>query len=76
MDIYGKVSQGVRFDHLADIEAFYKKAERKAMIAMKNRFKSIDVIMLREDTNEVKLYLQKKGIRPAWKPEINSPSKD
>ena len=59
-DVYGKVKQGVRFDNLTDIDAFHRKAYRKAITAMKNTLKSIDVVMLTSECAEVLKFLETK----------------
>ncbi len=63
-DIYGKVKQGVRFDNLTDIDAFYNKAHRKAILALKNTFKSIEVVMLSSGSEEVLEFLHKRRHAP------------
>ena len=59
-DIYGKVSQGVKEDHLTDIDAYYQKAYRKAYTTMKGLLKSIDVVMLPTQSPDVLKHLAKK----------------
>ena len=58
-DIYGHVCQGVRNDAMDNIDAYYGKARRKAEIALRNRFKDIDVVMLVSSSKEVQDYLEK-----------------
>ena len=55
-DIYGHISQGVREDYLTDIDTFYEKTKRKAITAMKAKFKSIDVVMIVSNSNEAIAY--------------------
>ena len=59
-DIYGKISQGIREDPMTDINAYYGKAHRKAEIALKNRLRSVDVVMLMPNSKEVLESLEKR----------------
>ena len=58
-DIFGHVSQGIRNDPMDNIDAYYGKARRKAEIALKNKFKDIDVVMLTTSSKEVQDHLEK-----------------
>ena len=57
-DIYGHITQGVRQDHVVDIDMFYEKAKQKAITAMKAKFKTINVVMVTSNSDEVKEYLK------------------
>ncbi len=71
-DIFGHVSQGVRNDPMDNIDAYYGKSRRKAEIALKNRFKDIDVVMLTTSSKEVQDYLEKQRNKVWENAEIKS----
>lgn len=58
-DIYGHIQQGVREDPMDNVDAYYGKARRKAEMALKSRFKDIDVVMLVSSSKEVEDHLRK-----------------
>ena len=71
-DIYGHISQGIRNDAMDNIDAYYGKARRKAEIALKNRFKDIDVVMLASGSKEVQDYLEKQRNKVWANAEVRS----
>ncbi len=52
-DVYGKVYQGVKYDYQENIEMYFIKAHRAALLSLKMTLKSVDVVMLREGCQEV-----------------------
>ncbi|PQJ12870.1 hypothetical protein CJD36_003755 [Flavipsychrobacter stenotrophus] len=57
-DIYGHITQGVRQDHVVDIGMYYEKAKQKAITAMKAKFKTINVVMVTSNSDDVKEYMK------------------
>ena len=67
-DVFGVVRQGIRYDFLTDIDAYYQKAHRKAVTALRNTLKSVDVVMLTTHCEDVKKYMEKQRNSMEYKP--------
>lgn len=59
-DIDGKIWQGVREDALTNIDQYYQKVHRKALLSLKNRLRTVDVVMLTCNSPQVQDYVKRK----------------
>jgi hypothetical protein len=67
-DIYGKITQGVRFDYLTEIDTYYRKVCRKAITTYRRELKTVDVVMLTSNCPDVLKYLETRRQTMEYKP--------